>query len=97
MNNLFISQIDEAISEKETKFAELRVELASTETRNKELQDTVSTALARSIELEQTVSELKREMESMELKRSKNVSVELDEVGRNFWTLLLICYLSYDF
>ena len=97
MNNLFISQIDEAISEKETKFAELRVELASTETRNKELQDTVSTALARSIELEQTVSELKREMESMELKRSKNVSVELDEVGRNFWTLFLICYLSYDF
>ena len=97
MNNLFISQIDEAISEKETKFAELRVELASTETRNKELQDTVSTALARSIELEQTVSELKREMESMELKRSKNVSVELDEVGRNFLKLFLICYLSYDF
>ena len=94
---MFISQIDEAISEKETKFAELRVELASTETRNKELQDTVSTALARSIELEQTVSELKREMESMELKRSKNVSVELDEVGRNFWTLFLICYLSHDF
>ncbi|XP_063690315.1 uncharacterized protein LOC134822960 isoform X3 [Bolinopsis microptera] len=75
----FKSQIDEAISEKETKFAELRAELASTEKRNKEQQETVSTALARSIELEQNVSELKREMECMETKRSKQVSAELDE------------------
>ncbi|XP_063690314.1 ion-translocating oxidoreductase complex subunit C-like isoform X2 [Bolinopsis microptera] len=78
----FKSQIDEAISEKETKFAELRAELASTEKRNKEQQETVSTALARSIELEQNVSELKREMECMETKRSKQVSAELDEGGR---------------
>ena len=76
MGYVIFPQLDQAISLKEVQFTEIRSKLANSETLNKKLE-------ARSVELEETVARLKQEMESVEVKRKKQLSAEVREVRNN--------------